>query len=108
MSPVFTTPKRHAPPPEQLQNVTDFNYTPSHQKPFLQPQAGTTVTTHQDIKEIVEMTLGSEGVLNQAVKLPRGEDENEWLAVHCVDFTIRLICYTGPSRNSVHRKHVPG
>ncbi|QHS73917.1 Mob1p [Saccharomyces paradoxus] len=86
MSPILTTPKRHAPPPEQLQNVTDFNYTPSHQKPFLQPQAGTTVTTHQDIKQIVEMTLGSEGVLNQAVKLPRGEDENEWLAVHCVDF----------------------
>ncbi|GAV53597.1 hypothetical protein ZYGR_0AK00990 [Zygosaccharomyces rouxii] len=67
-------------------NVTDFNYTPSHQKPFLQPTEGTTVTSHQDLKQIVEMTLGSEGVLNQAVKLPRGENENEWLAVHCVDF----------------------
>ncbi|AQZ15761.1 MOB1 (YIL106W) [Zygosaccharomyces parabailii] len=66
--------------------VMDFNYTPSHQKPFIQPVEGTTVTSHQDLKQIVEMTLGSEGVLNQAVKLPRGEDENEWLAVHCVDF----------------------
>lgn len=66
--------------------VTDFNYTPSHQKQFLQPQVGTTVTSHQDLKQIVEMTLGSEGVLNQAVKLPKGEDENEWMAVHCVDF----------------------
>lgn len=68
------------------QQVTDFNYTPSHQKPFIQPVSGTTVTTHQDIKEIVETTLGSEGVLNQAVKLPKGENENEWLAVHVVDF----------------------
>lgn len=66
--------------------VTDFNYTPSHQKPFIHAPVGTTVTSHQDLKQIVEMTLGSEGVLNQAVKLPRGEDENEWLAVHCVDF----------------------
>ena len=71
-------------PPQQ--QVTDFNYTPSHQKPFIQPVSGTTVTTHQDIKEIVETTLGSEGVLNQAVKLPKGENENEWLAVHVVDF----------------------
>lgn len=71
---------------QQPQQVTDFNYTPSHQKPFIQPVSGTTVTTHQDIKEIVETTLGSEGVLNQAVKLPKGENENEWLAVHVVDF----------------------
>lgn len=78
---LYATPKK-----QHQQVVTDFNYTPSHQQPYIQPQAGTTVTTHQDIKEIVEMTLGSEGVLNQAVKLPRGEDENEWLAVHCVDF----------------------
>lgn len=68
------------------QKVTDFNYTPSHQKPFLQTTAGTTVTSHEDIRQIVEVTLGSEGVLNQAVKLPKGENENEWLAVHVVDF----------------------
>lgn len=68
------------------QKVTDFNYTPSHQKPFLQTPAGTTVTSHEDIRQIVEVTLGSEGVLNQAVKLPKGENENEWLAVHVVDF----------------------
>lgn len=66
--------------------VTDFNYTPSHQKQFLQPTVGTAVSSHQDLKQIVEITLGSEGVLNQAVKLPKGEDENEWMAVHCVDF----------------------
>lgn len=80
---ILSTPKKQQ---QTAPVVTDFNYTPSHQKPFIQPQAGTTVTSHQDIKEIVEMTLGSEGVLNQAVKLPRGENENEWMAVHCVDF----------------------
>ncbi|KTA95402.1 DBF2 kinase activator protein MOB1 [Nakaseomyces glabratus] len=80
---MLSTPKKQQ---QTAPVVTDFNYTPSHQKPFIQPQAGTTVTSHQDIKEIVEMTLGSEGVLNQAVKLPRGENENEWMAVHCVDF----------------------
>ncbi|CCF60214.1 hypothetical protein KAFR_0J01480 [Kazachstania africana CBS 2517] len=85
---ITTTPVRQQTSfnPSSAQHVTDFNYTPSHQKPFIQQTAGTTVTTHQDIKEIVEMTLGSESVLNQAVKLPKGENENEWLAVHVVDF----------------------
>ncbi|CCK70456.1 Mob1p KNAG_0E01940 [Huiozyma naganishii CBS 8797] len=73
-------------PISSQQQTTDFNYTPSHQKPFIQPTTGTTVTTHQDIKQIVEVTLGSKGVLNQAVKLPKGENVNEWLAVHVVDF----------------------
>ncbi len=85
----ISTPQRQVGSPRgkiQQQKVTDFNYTPSHQKPFLQPSAGTAVTSHEDIKQIVEVTLGSEGVLNQAVKLPKGENENEWLAVHVVDF----------------------
>lgn len=44
------------------------------------------VTTHKDIKHIVESTLGSGIALAQAVKLPRDENLNEWLAVHVVDF----------------------
>ena len=68
------------------QKVTDFNYIPSHQKPLLQTSASTAVTSHEDIRQIVEVTLGLEAVLNQAVKLPKGENENEWLAVHVVDF----------------------
>lgn len=44
------------------------------------------VTTHKDIKHIVESTLGSGIALAQAVKLPRDENINEWLAVHVVDF----------------------
>ncbi|KAH3901286.1 related to DBF2 kinase activator protein MOB1 [Saccharomycodes ludwigii] len=66
--------------------VTDFNYTPTHQLPFIKPAASTQVTSHRDLKKIVETTLNSESVLEQAVKLPKGEDLNEWIAVHCVDF----------------------
>lgn len=80
--PVFTTPNKS----NALQPLTDFNYTPSHQKPYLVQTPGTIVTSHKYIKQIVERTLGSEGVLNQAVKLPRGESLDEWIAVHCVDF----------------------
>ncbi|SCU91006.1 LAMI_0E04390g1_1 [Lachancea mirantina] len=81
LGPAFRTPQK-----EREAMVTDFNYTPSHQKPYLNVSRGTTVSSHKDLKQIVETTLGSEGVLNQAVKLPRGEDLNEWIAVHCVDF----------------------
>lgn len=73
-------------PPQQPQMITDYNYTPTHQKPYIQPPANTVISSHKDLKQVVEMTLGSEGVLNQAVKLPRGEDVNEWMALHCVDF----------------------
>ncbi|SCU88491.1 LADA_0E10484g1_1 [Lachancea dasiensis] len=79
--PLFATPQK-----AENTTVTDFNYTPSHQKPFLDISQGTAVSSHKDLKEIVETTLGSEGVLNQAIKLPKGEDVNEWVAVHCVDF----------------------
>ncbi|AET38794.1 Mob1p Ecym_3303 [Eremothecium cymbalariae DBVPG len=82
LSPLFSTPQKST----MSQPITDFNYTPSHQKPYLVQSPGTVVTSHKDIKQIVETTLGSEGVLNQAVKLPKGENIDEWIAVHCVDF----------------------
>ncbi|KAH3670347.1 hypothetical protein WICMUC_004843 [Wickerhamomyces mucosus] len=44
------------------------------------------ITSHKDIKFIVETTLGSGTALAQAVKLPRDENLDEWLAVHIVDF----------------------
>ncbi|GFP87237.1 mob kinase activator-like 1, partial [Phtheirospermum japonicum] len=37
------------------------------------------------LKKLIEATLGS-GNLREAVKLPPGEDLNEWLAVNIVDF----------------------
>lgn len=44
------------------------------------------VTSHKDIRSYAEQTLGSDNALITAVKLPQGEDINEWLAVHVVDF----------------------
>jgi len=52
--------------------------------PFRAQKAGRGSTTWQ-LKEFAEATLGS-GSLKKAVKLPEGEDENEWLAVNVVDF----------------------
>ncbi|VEU19834.1 DEKNAAC100380 [Brettanomyces naardenensis] len=44
------------------------------------------VSTHKEIREYAEQTLGSDSALVQAVKLPKGEEINEWLAVHVVNF----------------------
>ncbi|CAI5760496.1 unnamed protein product [Candida verbasci] len=53
----------------------------------LQPSTSTQqVSTHKDIRNYAEQTLGSDNALIQAVKLPRDEDLNEWLAIHVVDF----------------------
>lgn len=47
---------------------------------------GHSVSSHKDIRDYAEQTLGSDNALLQAVKLPEEEDLNEWLAVHIVDF----------------------
>ncbi|KAK7679340.1 hypothetical protein QCA50_017557 [Cerrena zonata] len=43
---------------------------------------GQPVSTHKDIRNYAEQTLGSDNALIQAVKLPQDEDINEWLAIH--------------------------
>jgi len=48
--------------------------------PFKPQKAGRGTSSWQ-LKEYAEATLGS-GSLRKAVKLPEGEDENEWLAVN--------------------------
>ncbi|EGD76524.1 MOB1 protein [Salpingoeca rosetta] len=55
------------------------------QKTF-KPKKNIPEGSHQQVlKQYVDETLGS-GNLSQAVKLPPGEDINEWLAVNTVDF----------------------
>ncbi|OBA26876.1 hypothetical protein HANVADRAFT_52667 [Hanseniaspora valbyensis NRRL Y-1626] len=76
-------------------DIIDFNYTPSHQLPYLNnrnfnnnsnvPKLAQ-VSSHKDLKKLVETTLNSDSVLEQAIKLPKGENINEWFAVHTVDF----------------------
>lgn len=52
----------------------------------VKPGNAQTVSTHKDIRNYAEQTLGSDNALIQAVKLPLDEDLNEWLAIHVVDF----------------------
>lgn len=51
-----------------------------------QQQQQQQVTNHREIRSYAEQTLGSGSSLAKAVKLPNGEDVNEWLAVYIVDF----------------------
>jgi MOB kinase activator 1 len=47
--------------------------------------AGKGGATSYQLRQYAEATLGG-GSLRKIVKLPEGEDENEWLAVNMVDF----------------------
>lgn len=67
--------------------MSDPNYVTSNSRtrtPF-RPQKAGKGTTNWQLKQFAEATLGS-GSLRKAVKLPEGEDKDEWLAVNCVDF----------------------
>ncbi|KAI9677706.1 MAG: Mitotic exit network component [Trizodia sp. TS-e1964] len=52
--------------------------------PF-KPRNANKGTSSYQLRQFAEATLGS-GSLRKAVKLPEGEDLNEWLAVNVVDF----------------------
>ncbi|PMB66938.1 putative maintenance of ploidy protein mob1 [Beauveria bassiana] len=49
------------------------------------PRVGKGGATSYQLRQYAEVTLGG-GSLRKVVKLPEGEDENEWLAVNMVDF----------------------
>ncbi|PTB39831.1 hypothetical protein M441DRAFT_27744 [Trichoderma asperellum CBS 433.97] len=49
------------------------------------PRAGKGGVNSYQLRQYAEVTLGG-GSLRKVVKLPEGEDENEWLAVNMVDF----------------------
>ncbi|KAF1852148.1 uncharacterized protein K460DRAFT_325793 [Cucurbitaria berberidis CBS 394.84] len=57
---------------------------PRTRAPF-KPQKTNRGTSSWQLKQYAEATLGS-GSLRKAVKLPEGEDKDEWLAVNIVDF----------------------
>ncbi|KAH9938317.1 Mob1/phocein [Fomitopsis serialis] len=57
-------------------------------------------TKQYQLRKYAEATLGS-GNLRLAVTLPEGEDLNEWLAVHAVDFFNHLNMLYGPSRSFI-------
>jgi MOB kinase activator 1 len=57
-----------------------FSSNPRTRAPF-KPQKGNRGTHSWQLKQYAEATLGS-GSLRKAVKLPEGEDKDEWLAVN--------------------------
>jgi hypothetical protein len=56
-------------------------YSNSRTRAPFKPQKSGRGTTSWQLKQFAEATLGS-GSLRKAVKLPEGEDEDEWLAVN--------------------------
>jgi len=61
----------------------DREYSNSRTRAPFRPQKAGKGTTNWQLKQFAEATLGS-GSLRKAVKLPEGEDKDEWLAVNCM------------------------
>ena len=61
--------------------MASFITTMSRTRAPFKPQKANRGTSSWQLKEYAEATLGS-GSLRKAVKLPEGEDLNEWLAVN--------------------------
>ncbi|BEJ16544.1 hypothetical protein CspHIS471_0511490 [Cutaneotrichosporon sp. HIS471] len=57
----------------------------SNQSRTFKPKKATEGTKQWQLKQYAQQTLGS-GNLRTAVQLPEGEDPQEWIAVHVVDF----------------------
>lgn len=114
---------------EGMSDSQDFDRNSRPRGPF-RPKAANKGTSNYQLRQFAEATLGN-GSLRKVVKLPEGEDLNEWLAVngcvHCLRTLLRnktqdaddsahaqwsisitkSTCSTDPLRNSVHRSRVP-
>ncbi|KAG6005322.1 Maintenance of ploidy protein mob1 [Claviceps maximensis] len=67
-----------------IANVQNTNSNQRAKNQF-RPRVGKGGSTSYQLRQYAEVTLGG-GSLRKVVKLPEGEDENEWLAVNMVDF----------------------
>jgi hypothetical protein len=104
--------------------LSTISRNPRTRAPFKPQKAGRGTSSWQ-LKQYAEATLGS-GSLRKAVKLPEGEDKDEWLAVnggypqgpHSVGFvtkpaiqwsisTTKSTSSTAPSPNSARRNRAP-
>jgi hypothetical protein len=68
-----------------LMSIDDAFYSNSRTRAPFRPAKSNKGTPNWQLKQFAEATLGS-GSLRKAVKLPEGEDENEWLAVNGMVF----------------------
>ena len=109
----------------RLNSILTFPRNARTRAPF-KPRSAAKGTSSYQLRQFAEATLGS-GSLRKAVKLPEGEDLNEWLAVNgewlrvmpCrwVDVkanqrqwsisTTRLTCSTDPSPSFARRNRAP-
>ncbi|GKZ33351.1 MOB kinase activator 1B [Aspergillus brasiliensis] len=84
----FTEPPSYLSPAVRALKYDPSGLTPPSnartRAPF-KPRSAAKGTTSYQLRQFAEATLGS-GSLRKAVKLPEGEDLNEWLAVNVVDF----------------------
>lgn len=71
--------------------LSSFFSNPRTRAPF-KPQKSNRGTSSWQLKQYAEATLGS-GSLRKAVKLPEGEDKDEWLAVNGEDRLTRVSEY---------------
>lgn len=75
--------------------VVDSNQRTKNQ---FRPRTGKGGATSYQLRQYAEVTLGG-GSLRKVVKLPEGEDENEWLAVNSecrsTNLLNRLMCKHG-------------
>lgn len=85
--PIDIPPAAPEPPPclalprgmvANLRTVSDSNQRTKNQ---FRPRLGKGSATSYQLRQYAEVTLGG-GSLRKVVKLPEGEDENEWLAVN--------------------------
>ncbi|OAG05211.1 uncharacterized protein CC84DRAFT_1218578 [Paraphaeosphaeria sporulosa] len=70
---------------EDMGLLSSLSSNPRTQRQPFKPQKSGRGTSSWQLKQYAEATLGS-GSLRKAVKLPEGEDKDEWLAVNVVDF----------------------
>ena len=103
-------------------SLLSFFSNPRTRAPF-KPSKTNRGTSSWQLKQYAEATLGS-GSLRKAVKLPEGEDKDEWLAVNGMKVlmgaerggtdmrrqsstsTTRSTCFTAPSPSSARRRAV--
>lgn len=73
--------KQHSPHYEATSLLSSHSSNPRTQRAPFKPQKSSRGTSSWQLKQYAEATLGS-GSLRKAVKLPDGEDKDEWLAVN--------------------------
>ena len=113
---------RHDAKLQSISLLSSFYSNPRTQRAPFKAQKSGRGTSSWQLKQYAEATLGS-GSLRKAVKLPEGEDKDEWLAVNGLrephleksradgqqwsTSTTRSTFFTAPSPSSAHRRVVP-